>query len=67
MTHLKWRREYLHKKWQKRYDRAWSRACYKANNGYHEDICACSPEFYFFSELAYSKKLPREFYIKHDI
>lgn len=58
------KRTRLHERWQKRYDRAWAIARWKAYNSYHEDICACTPEFYFKSELDGLKKLPKSYYQK---
>lgn len=57
-------KERLHRKWQKRYDKAWRAANYMANSMYHEDICACNPGFYFKSELDGLKKLSKEYYNK---
>ena len=54
----------LHKKWQKRYDKAWRIAYHKACDAYNEDICTCSPSFYFKSELDGLKKLSEEYYTK---
>jgi hypothetical protein len=44
------KRKVAHRRWQRRWNRAWRIACHKAS-GYHEDIIACDPMFYFWNEL----------------
>lgn len=65
MMNLK--KKYLHWKWQHRYNKAWNIACHKAYDDYNEDITTCNPLYYFYAELVYSKKLPEEFYNKHNL
>ena len=50
------KRKVFHWMWLRRYNKAWKRACRKAN-WYHEDISHCSPWFYFKDELEELKTL----------
>lgn len=58
-------RKWQHWRWVRRYNKAKRIAEYKANAFYHEDICACHPDFYFKSELDGLKNLPDEYYNNH--
>ena len=47
----KYKRKYLHWKWQRRWNKAWAISCWKAHAFYSEYTDANYPEYYFWNEL----------------